>query len=48
MAREKVNLKAGMAGSSAGRGRFAKTGELKRSSKKSRRRQGKHRVEEQG
>lgn len=45
MAEEKVNLKSGMAGSSAGRGRTAKTGELKRASKKVRRREarnGKH------
>lgn len=41
MAQEKVNLKAGTAGSSAGRGRMAKTGELKRAAKKARRQEGK-------
>jgi hypothetical protein len=40
MAQEKVGLKAGMKGSSAGRERSAKTGELKQASKKARRRQG--------
>ena len=38
MAQETVNLKAGMVGSSAGRGRSAKTAVLKRASKKARRR----------
>lgn len=47
MAQEKVNLKAGMAGSSSGRERSAATGELKRASKKARRREGKRRAVEQ-
>lgn len=38
MANEKVGLKAGMGGSSAGRGRTEKTGVIKKSSKKARRR----------
>jgi hypothetical protein len=46
MAQEKVNLKAGMAGSSAGRGGSAKTGELKRASTKARRQAGKHQITE--
>lgn len=41
MAQEKVNLKAGMAGSSAGRERSAKTAILKQASKKARREQAK-------
>ena len=39
MANEKCKIKAGMKGSSAGRGRWAKTEVLKKSSKKRRRQQ---------
>lgn len=48
MAQEKVKIKAGMAGSSAGRKRSAKTGELKSASKKARRREGRARLAEEG
>jgi hypothetical protein len=44
VAEENVGLKDGMAGSSAGRGRSAKTAVLKQASKKARRRQGKRRI----
>lgn len=47
IAREKVALKSGMGRSSAGRGRTVKTADLKRSSKKGRRREDRHRVAEQ-
>lgn len=44
MTQEKVKIKAGMAGSSAGRERSAKTSELKSALKNARRREGKEQV----